>query len=55
MTGLRPADMLKATVTDSHGFAKTRMDVLIRAAWHEGWHSGQLGSLRRALGLPTIM
>jgi uncharacterized damage-inducible protein DinB len=40
------------TVTDSGGFAKDRLHVLELVAWHEGWHAGQLSSLRRAPGLP---
>lgn len=52
---LKPADFGKPTVADSHGFAKTRLDVVLRAAWHDGWHSGQLSAIRRSLGLPPIM
>jgi hypothetical protein len=52
---IRPADAGKPTVGDSHGFCRDRADVLYKAAWHEGWHSGQLSSLRRALGLKSIM
>lgn len=33
------------------GFAKTPGDAISRMAWHEGWHAGQLSTLRRALGL----
>jgi hypothetical protein len=42
-------------VGDSHGLASNRIEVIDRNAWHEGWHSGQLSSLRKALGLPGIM
>lgn len=35
----------------SHGFAKDFGDAALRMAWHEGWHAGQLSSLRRAIGL----
>lgn len=35
----------------SHGFAKDFGDAVLRMAWHEGWHAGQLSSLRRAIGL----
>ena len=48
-------DLDKPPAADSFGFAKTRHEVLLRAAWHDGWHSGQLSSLRRALGLPSVM
>jgi hypothetical protein len=36
------------------GFANTKLDLLHRAAWHEGWHAGQISSLRRALRLPPL-
>lgn len=52
---LSDQDALKPTVGDSHGFAKTRLDVVQRAIWHEGWHQGQISTLRRAMGLPSIM
>jgi hypothetical protein len=52
---LKPSDFGKPTVADSHGFARTRLDVVLRAAWHDGWHSGQLSAIRRSLGLPSIM
>jgi uncharacterized damage-inducible protein DinB len=49
------ADGLSTTATDSGGFVKNRLDVLHKCAWHEGWHQGQISSLRRALGLPSVM
>lgn len=52
---LKPADLGKPPAAESHGFARTRHELLLRAAWHEGWHTGQLSSLRRALGLPPLM
>lgn len=51
---IRPADAGKPTIGDSHGFCRDRADVIDKAAWHEGWHSGQLSSLRRALDLKGI-
>lgn len=36
-------------------FARIRMHGLTRAAWHEGWHVGQLSLLRRALGMKALM
>jgi len=53
----RTADdaMTKACVEDSGGFAKDMQDIADRAVWHEGWHSGQLSSIRRGLGLPSVM
>ena len=49
------ADGLRATATDSGGFAKNKLDVLYKCIWHEGWHQGQISSIRRALGLPGVM
>jgi hypothetical protein len=49
------ADLEKPTASDSFGFAKTRHEAILRAAWHDGCHSGQISSLRRALGLPSVM
>jgi hypothetical protein len=55
VTGLKPADLHKPTAADAHGFANSRLDVIHKTVWHEGWHCGQLSSLRRALGLPPMM
>lgn len=52
---IKPADATKPTVGNAHGFCKDRADVLDKAAWHEGWHAGQLSSLRRVLGLKSVM
>lgn len=38
----------------SGGFADDVLDAFLKMAWHEGWHCGQLGTLRRALGLKSI-
>jgi len=40
---------------DSGGFARDKGEVLERAVWHEGWHAGQISSLRRSLGLSPVM
>jgi len=37
------------------GFVSDRLNVLEKAAWHAGWHAGQLATLRRALGLAPMM
>jgi hypothetical protein len=34
-------------------FAPTMADVPTFAAWHEGYHSGQLSMVRKGLGLPA--
>jgi hypothetical protein len=48
-------DLASAPVSPTGGFAKTRLDVIHRVAWHDGWHAGQVSTLRRALGLPGLM
>jgi hypothetical protein len=35
------------------GFVSDGLDALHKSAWHEGWHAGQLATVRRALGLPS--
>lgn len=52
---VKDADVTRATVTDSGGFIKNRVDLIGKAIWHEGWHQGQISSLRRALALPSAM
>ncbi len=37
------------------GFATDPIDMLLKIAWHEGWHMGQLASIRKALGLPSVL
>jgi hypothetical protein len=37
------------------GFALDPIDFFLKSAWHEGWHAGQIATLRRALGLPRII
>jgi len=39
----------------TRGFASTKMDLLYKMAWHDGWHLGQLTTLRKHLGLPPIL
>lgn len=55
VAAMKPADMNKPTMAESHGFAKSRLDVVYKAAWHDGWHNGQISTVRRALGLPPMM
>ncbi len=52
---LRDEDLAVSCAAESGGFAKDKAEVLERAAWHEGWHGGQISSLRRSLGLPPVM
>ncbi len=44
-----------AGTMESGGFAKNKIDLIGKVSWHEGWHQGQISSLRRALGLPSVM
>lgn len=37
------------------GFALDGLDGLHKIAWHEGWHFGQVATLRKDLGLPPVM
>ncbi|MCC6320456.1 MAG: DinB family protein [Phycisphaerales bacterium] len=55
VAALKPADLYKPPAAESHGFASSRLDVIHKTIWHDGWHSGQLSSIRRALGLPPMM
>ncbi len=48
-------DLAKACQAESHGLAPTRADAASRAAWHEGWHGGQIAGIRKGLGLGNVM
>ena len=37
------------------GFMTDPVDGMLKMAWHEGWHMGQVATLRKALGLPSVM
>ncbi|MFN0132965.1 MAG: DinB family protein [Phycisphaerales bacterium] len=37
------------------GFATDPIDLMFKIAWHEGWHMGQVATLRKALGLKPVM
>ncbi|MGH7242840.1 MAG: DinB family protein [Phycisphaerales bacterium] len=53
-TKLTDADLAKAPAIDTGGFCNDKFDALDRAAWHEGWHCGQLCGVRKALSLPGL-
>ncbi len=55
LRGLTEADLAKPCAMDAMGFASTRLDAVLKGCWHDGWHQGQLSTLRRALGLPGVM
>lgn len=48
-------DLQSPPVGDSGGFVSNKLDGIIKTAWHEGWHQGQLSALRRVLGLKAMM
>lgn len=52
---MKDDEVYSPTKEESHGFAASRVEVVYKAAWHDGWHSGQISSLRRGLGLQPIM
>lgn len=52
---MKDDEVYASTKEESHGFAASRVEVVYKAAWHDGWHSGQISSLRRGLGLQPIM
>jgi hypothetical protein len=49
------ADLAQPPTGDSGGFLADRLDAVLKAAWHEGWHLGQIAECRKALGLPSAM
>lgn len=52
---LRDEDLSKPAHGDSGGWLTTRLDAILKAGWHEGWHGAQIATLRRGLGLPPLM
>lgn len=44
------ADLTAKALAGADSFLSHRLDAVLTAAWHEGWHAGQLSMLRRALG-----
>lgn len=47
---------LTAPLAEKTGnFATDGLDALLKVSWHEGWHFGQVATLRKSLGLPLIM
>ncbi|MFO0858899.1 MAG: DinB family protein [Phycisphaerales bacterium] len=47
-------DALGAPVGDTGGWITTKLQSLDRAAWHNGWHLGQISTVRKALGMPKV-
>jgi uncharacterized damage-inducible protein DinB len=55
MEKLPEADLSTSVADKTGGFASDKLDLIHKATWHEGWHAGQISSIRRALGLPPVM
>lgn len=53
-SALSADDAAKAPLSETGGFCADRLDAIDKAAWHDGWHAGQLAPLRKALGLPSV-
>jgi hypothetical protein len=51
---LRDEDAGKPATIDSNGYLKDRLDVVEKCAWHDGWHAGQISTLRKSLGLKPM-
>jgi hypothetical protein len=51
-----PESALSVSIKDkTGGFANDPIDGMLKLAWHEGWHFGQVASARKALGLKPVM
>lgn len=46
--------MFAPPAQDTGGWVTDRYDAVLKAAWHNGWHVGQLASLRKAMGMPAM-
>jgi hypothetical protein len=53
--GATEAQLAKSLKEQTGGFAADVLDGLYKLGWHEGWHFGQVASLRKALKLPNVM
>ncbi len=53
--GATPAALAVDLREKSGGFLENPLDALLKTGWHEGWHFGQLASIRKALGLPSVL
>jgi hypothetical protein len=51
-----PDSALAGDISEKTGkFASDPLDMIIKIAWHEGLHAGQVANIRKALGLPSSM
>ncbi len=55
VAGMNDAQLAAAPTGDSNGFLKDKLDAILKCAWHEGWHLGQVSLLRKALGGKPLM
>lgn len=53
--GLDDTAIVAPCAADTGGFASDKLDGLLKTAWHEGWHLGQMSMLRRAMGVSPLM
>jgi DinB superfamily len=45
------SQMSAETASNGYGFCTSKCDVALKSAWHEGYHLGQIASLRKAMGI----
>lgn len=51
---LSEAELASPCPNGGGGFLKHQMDAILTLAHHEGWHTGQLASLRKGIGLKGL-
>jgi hypothetical protein len=49
------AKLAESLAEKTGGFASDGLDLINKMVWHEGWHAGQVSSIRRALKLPPVI
>jgi hypothetical protein len=49
-----PADLSRSLADKTGGFMTDPADGLVKLAWHDGWHGGQLAGIRKSLSLPNV-
>jgi hypothetical protein len=47
-------DLAVSLKEQTGGFANDPLDAVMKLCWHEGWHMGQVATLRKNLGLPSL-
>jgi DinB superfamily len=55
LEGAKESDLSIPLKEKTRGFALDPIDAALKVAWHEGWHFGQVATLRKAQGLPAVM